>query len=130
MSRLLVTIVLMCYLAVSSGVVVNLHYCMNRLAFTELFGSEPKKCGKCGMDIHESDGCCRDEVQFLKMEDDQKNNPTLHFELPVIEQMVVKPSEFIIASFYSLAGNRHFLNHSPPLLSSQDCYLQNNVFRI
>ncbi len=130
MKKLIVAIVFMSYLAVSSGVIINLHYCMNRLASTEIFGAEAKQCGKCGMDIHQSDGCCRDEVQFLKMDDDQKTSPGVHFELPAISDMVVKPSEFIIASFYTLAQQRHFLNHSPPLLSAQDSYLVHNVFRI
>lgn len=130
MKKLIVTIVFMSYLAVSSGVIINLHYCMNRLASAELFGAETKQCGKCGMDIHQSDGCCRDEVQFLKMDDDQKTTPALSFELPMIEALVMRPSEFIVASFYSFPGKRHFLNHSPPLLSAQDSYLQNSVFRI
>ncbi len=120
----------MTYLAVSSGVIINLHYCMNRLASTELFGSRVSECGKCGMDLHESGGCCHDEVQYLKLHDDQRTTATISFELPSIESMCASPSAFIVASFYAVPEKRHFLNHSPPLLSAQDSYLQNNVFRI
>lgn len=130
MKKFIVTIVCLAYFAVSSGVIINLHYCMNKLASTGLFASATKKCGKCGMDIHKSDGCCRDEVQLLKIEDDQKTTAALTFDLPAIEAMVMKPSDFIAASFYTIPGKKHFLNHSPPLLSSQDSYLQNSVFRI
>lgn len=130
MKKLFVLIVCIVYLAVSSGVIINLHYCMNRLASADFFDTQEKQCGKCGMDIHDSDGCCRDEVQFLKMDDDQRTSAALSFELASIEALVVKPSEFISASFYSIPEKRHFLNHSPPLLSSQDSYLQNSVFRI
>jgi hypothetical protein len=130
MKKFVVAIVLICYLAVSSGVIINFHYCMNKLASTEFFASESKECPKCGMHIETSHGCCRDEVQIVKMEDDQKTSTAFAFELPSLEELVIKPSDFIVASFYAISGKRHFLNHSPPLLSAQDTYLQNNVFRI
>ena len=130
MKKFVVSIVLICYLAVSSGVIINFHYCMNKLASTEFFASATKECPKCGMHIETSHGCCRDEVQVVKMDDDQKISTAFSFELPLLEAPVVKPSAFIVASFYTISGTKHFLNHSPPLLSSQDTYLQNSVFRI
>lgn len=120
----------MSYLAVSTGVIVNFHYCMNKLASTELFASETKECGKCGMHIDESHGCCRDEVQLVKIDEDQKLSPAFSFDLPALDVTGQKPSEFIVTSFYNVPVSRHFLNHSPPLISAQDTYLQNGVFRI
>jgi hypothetical protein len=130
MKKALTTIVLTCYLAVSSGVIINFHYCMNRLASTELFALKGERCGKCGMHTEASDGCCRDEVKVVKMDDDQKITPDFAFHLSALEAPVQKPSEFIITSFVNAPASRHFLNHSPPLLSLQDSYLQNSVFRI
>ena len=130
MKKIIVSIVLLCYLAVSSGGVVNFHYCMNRLASTELFASESKQCGKCGMHTEDSNGCCRDEVKIVKMEDDQKLTAAFTYVLPFLDALVQTPSQFIATSFYNIPGSRHFLNHSPPLLSTQDTYLQNGVFRI
>ena len=124
------SIVLISYLAVSSGIVINFHYCMNKLASAELFASENKQCGKCGMHTEDSNGCCRDEVKIVKMEDDQKLTSTFTFELPSSDAQVHIPSEFIVTSFYNVPDSGHFLNHSPPLLSAQDTYLQNGVFRI
>jgi hypothetical protein len=103
---------------------------MNRLASTQLFATEVKVCGKCGMDIHKSNGCCRDEVKIIKMEMDQKSGSHVSFELPALETLVQVPSEFIIALFVNSAEIRHYQNHSPPLLTEQDTYLQNCVFRI
>jgi len=111
-------------------VIINFHYCMNRLASTELFASDNKQCGKCGMHTDDSNGCCRDEVQVLKMDDDQKNTSAYSFAIPALEALVQKPSDFIVTSFYNVPGTRHYLNISPPLLSAQDTYLQNGVFRI
>lgn len=130
MKKVWVPILLVCYLAVSSGVIVNFHYCMNRLASTELFAAEGKRCGKCRMDMHKSHGCCRDEVKIVKMDDDQKITPAISFELPSLDQTVCVPSEFIAASFYNASEQRNYQDHSPPLLTAQDVCLQNCVFRI
>ncbi|HEY6502521.1 MAG TPA: hypothetical protein VIZ28_00980 [Chitinophagaceae bacterium] len=130
MKKIIASITLLCYLAVTCGVIVNFHYCMDRLASTELFATEAKVCGLCGMNIHKSNGCCRDEVKIIKMEVDQKTTSHVSFELPALEAMEQVPSVFIIASFINDAGIRHFQNHSPPLLTEQDTYLQNCVFRI
>ena len=130
MKKVIVSIILMSYLAFSSGVIINFHYCMNKLASTKLFASETKECGKCGMHIDESHGCCRDEVQIIKMDDDQKLTVVSSFDLPALDALVQKPSAFIVTSFYNVSVSKHFLNHSPPLLSAQDICLQNSVFRI
>jgi hypothetical protein len=103
---------------------------MDRLASAELFATKGKRCGKCGMHTKDSNGCCRDEVKVVKMDNDQKVTPEFAFQLATLEMPVQKPSEFIITSFINASAQRHFLNHSPPLLSLQDSYLQNSVFRI
>jgi hypothetical protein len=130
MKKIAVSILLICYLAVSSGVIINFHYCMNRLASAELFAFEGERCGKCGMHADESNGCCRDEVKIVKMVDDQKLTVAFSYVLPSSDAIVQKPSEYIVTSFYNVPVTRHFLNHFPPLLSEQDTYLQNSVFRI
>lgn len=103
---------------------------MNKLASTQLFASNKSECGKCGMHTDESDGCCRDEVKVVKLVQDQNKIPVVIYEFPPIEQLVTAPSEFIAALFQNTDVQRHFYNHSPPLLSAQDTYLQINVFRI
>lgn len=130
MKKVVVLIVAVCYLAVTCGVVVNSHYCMDRLASKTLFVSQGDKCGRCGMDIHESNGCCRDEVQIVKMEEDQQKATVTSYDIPSLETPVITPSLFITAGFSNPLVRHHFHNHSPPLLSEQDTYLQNSVFRI
>ena len=130
MKKLLALILLVSYFAVSSGVVVNFHYCMNRLASTELFVLEGKKCEQCGMDIHKSHGCCHDEVKVVKMDSDQKVTAAVTMELPSQDVLFQLPSDFIAASFYNASLQKHNQDHSPPLLTEQDTYLHNRVFRI
>lgn len=82
------------------------------------------------MDTHESSGCCHDVVKVVKLNQDQNKIPVVVYELPALEIQVVVPSAFIVAEFENSDSQRQFHNHSPPLLSEQDTYLQNNVFRI
>ena len=130
MKKIIITIVAACYLVVTCGVVVNFHFCMDRLASTSLFVSQEKKCGRCGMEIHESNGCCRDEVQIIKMEEDQTQTNAIAYDFSNVGSPVITPSFYIVAEFEVPNISKHFHNHSPPLLSEQDSYLQHSVFRI
>jgi len=130
MKKLVTSIALACYLTVSCGVVISFHYCMNRLASTQLFATEKKVCGKCGMHTKKSNRCCHDEVKVVKLIQDQNTFSPDSYSIPSIEAVGYVPSEFITAAFYNFNEQRHFHNHSPPLLSAQDTYLQINVFRI
>ena len=130
MKKPLAFILLVCYFVVTSGVVVNSHYCMNRLASTELFVFKGDKCGKCGMNIHKSHGCCHDEVKVVKMQNDQQPTISLAFYLPSLDAAPAVISDFISTSYYNVPVDRPYHNHSPPLLTEQDTYLRNRVFRI
>ncbi len=130
MKKVVIAISALCYLVVTCGITINAHYCMNKLASVHLFGAKPELCGQCGMKIHQSNGCCHDETAVVKLEQDQNKVPAVNFELPSPEITAILPSAFIATAFYNVDEQRHFHNHSPPLLSAQDTYLQINVFRI
>lgn len=130
MKKTIFAISFLCYFAVTSGVVINYHYCMKRLVSVHLFDTAPDTCGMCGMDMHESSGCCRDEVKVVKLDQDQNKLTVALVEAPLFEIPITTPSAFIVAAFENKYEQRHFHNHSPPVLSEQDTYLQNNVFRI
>jgi hypothetical protein len=130
MKKVIASIALVCYLSVSCGVVINFHYCMDRLASTDFFGSEVKRCGKCKMDLHKSKGCCREEVKIIKMNDDQKTGPSMSYGIASLDIPVHITSDFIAAPFFVVRETRHYQNHSPPILGDDDIYLQNRVFRI
>jgi hypothetical protein len=130
MKKLIFTISFLCYFAVTSGIVINSHYCMKRLVSINLFDRTPDVCGKCGMDTHESNGCCRDEIKVVKLDQDQNTLTVTSLAIPSLKIAVTTPSDFIVALFQNIDRQRHFHNHSPPLLSGQDTYLVNGVFRI
>lgn len=130
MKKIVVAISLMLYLGVSTGIVVNFHYCMDRLASTQIFGHEAKVCGQCGMHMDEAMGCCRDEVKVVKMDDDQR---VTFADMLVIQAPAILPIDYSNYFYEFLPESIHkgsLKNHSPPLLSEQDTYLQNRVFRL
>jgi hypothetical protein len=130
MKKISISILLVCYFAVSSGIVVNFHYCMNKLASTEFFATEGKKCGKCGMNMHKGKGCCHDEVKVIKMGGDQKVTAAVNYDFASLATDAILPSAFIATSFYNTPVPNNYNNHSPPLRTGQDIYIQNCVFRI
>ena len=130
MKKIAIVILVGCYLAVTSGVIVNFHYCMDQLASTHLFGGESKQCAKCGMYFDDSNGCCRDEVQVVKMETDQKPGSSIIVDFHSLDAPVQVPSAFLSASFFNVQPEAEPSPHPPPLLPKQDTYLQNCVFRI
>jgi succinate dehydrogenase/fumarate reductase-like Fe-S protein len=129
LKKLLATISTLVYFAVTSGIVINMHYCMDRLNSTELYKTKTETCGKCGMNINESNGCCHDEIKIVKLTNDHTISQLSH-EIKAPEAGVLTYNNLISDLNIDLFQKINYLNHSPPLLSRQDTYLQNCVFRI
>ncbi|MBX2966199.1 MAG: hypothetical protein KF845_08650 [Cyclobacteriaceae bacterium] len=58
------------YLLLTVGVVKTTHYCMGRAKSTEIFSFEAKKC-LCSQFLPESNDCCHDEHEVIKVDDNQ-----------------------------------------------------------
>ncbi|MES1220029.1 MAG: hypothetical protein ABUT20_31290 [Bacteroidota bacterium] len=131
MKKASVIILAVLYFAVSSGMIVNMHYCMNRFASADFNPASGKKeCGICGMHKAKSHGCCHDEVKLVKLQDDQNKASVVAFDFTSFQSIAIIPSIFIATSFYNANETNHCREHLPPLLSMQDTHLQNCVFRI
>lgn len=102
---------------------------MNRLDSAELGAVEADTCGKCGMHVEDSNGCCRDEVKVVKLSTD-------HFASYVVSAFsaattaVLTPTQYLLLPFYNFSEVRETIAHSPPLPGKQDTYLHNRVFRL
>lgn len=130
MKKVLIFISLSVYLALSTGIVVNMHYCMDQLASTHFYGGKSEICGQCGMETDESTGCCRDEVKVVKLQEDQQSVmiAIFDFQLPFVPAPTIQES---ISFFIPEDSDKAPANiHAPPLISEQDTYLRNCVFRI
>jgi hypothetical protein len=130
MKKVLASITVLCYLLLTTGVVVNYHYCMKRLASVTLYAGETKVCGRCGMGMHQSFGCCHDEVEVIRVNADQNMAQAVVIAPNLTELKFSPVSDFLFIDYTNISIGKHHLNHSPPLLNSQDTYLQNCVFRI
>ena len=129
MKKVLASISVLIYFAMTCGVIVNLHYCMGRVQSVDFYGAEKKVCDVCGMSLKNTHGCCKEEVKILKLHDDQ-NKAQASYSIKSIDVTATVPSDFIVTSISNIGKTSHFNDHSPPLLTRQDTYLQNCVFRI
>lgn len=59
------------YLVLSSGLAMEIHHCMDKIAAISFIPSGEKKCGNCGMPKGENN-CCKDELKFVKIPDSFK----------------------------------------------------------
>jgi hypothetical protein len=102
---------------------------MNQFDSAQLYATGTDICGKCGMHTENSDGCCHDELKVVKLTQDH-NVSQLAFD---IKAPAVEPANYndLFADLnIRVVQKTDYLNHSPPLLSDQDIYIQNCVFRI
>jgi hypothetical protein len=128
MKKIIIGILAVLYLAVSSGVVMEVHYCMGKIAGVELYGSHNDKCGRCGM-TEKKNGCCHDEFKIYKLEDSHKNvTSTISFAaeaIPVLYKYRVfnwqEPVQPLAAVFNA---------HAPPDIGGLSLCVVNCVFRI
>lgn len=130
MKKGILAISFLCYMTLTCGVVVNLHFCMDRLASVQVFGEKADHCGQCGMAMHEDNDCCHDEVKVIKLEQDQNKTASPDYTIPALSAHAFFSSAYmdapVLPASYSVAP----VVHSPPKLSGQDIYLQISVFRI
>jgi hypothetical protein len=126
MKRLLATILLVVYAVMSTGFVVSLHYCMDRLNSAQLGETTSDKCDRCGM--HKEGHCCWDDVKIVKVQTSHLT-PKTTIEIPSLAPEIVTPFNYVIVSFPVTDRVKYPLAHGPPI-NKQDTYLTNCVFRI
>lgn len=130
MKRLLTLFIALIYLVMSTGFVMNSHYCMGKLSSIELGRSEVKKC-ICGMriDSTKKNKCCHSKIDVVKLEDSHKSTTSTVFFTNIIgavmPQFYVEP----VLYTYTYTANQ-YLKKLPPNLNKQDTYKRIGVFLI
>ena len=128
MKKGIASILLILYVAFSSGVIINLHYCMNRFDSAQLGAAIADYCTKCGMHTSKSNGCCHDTVKIIKIDDDhQAGGYSIKFQ--DVSGIYVEKNYTPELQVTNNSFTNYTINHSPPI-NEQDTYLQNCVFRI
>ena len=125
MKRFLASILLIIYFTVTTGFVVSFHYCMDKFDSVQL-GSDNDECGKCGMEIKKSGGCCKDDVKLVKMIVDQPVAKMIVADFS-LSLPLTTTTQFLVSSFAKNPASDFPIAHSPPL-HGPDIYLRNGVF--
>ena len=128
MKKIYIGILALVYLAVSSGIALELHYCMGKKAGMDLYGTASEKCGKCGM-TEKDLGCCHDEFKFYKLSD---------FHKTVSNDIDLTASSIAVVSDYNLydwqmpdhSTRTAVNNNSPPGYTAPSACIMNCVFRL
>jgi hypothetical protein len=115
------------YLAITSGVVMNFHYCMGKMASVNLGAGKQELCGKCGM--KEKAGCCESEQKVVKLGDEHQL-PKKSASLEDFNSSLIHSFLIAIQAFPNTKRNAPPYYHSPPDLEAHAIYLENCVFRI
>jgi hypothetical protein len=131
MKKILAISVACMYLAITSGLVLQIHYCMGRqvgssVKFAE---AETHACSKCGMQ-NAKNKCCHDEVKFIKLQDVHKQVTADYQLTPPVA--IVQEFNLINPQLHLTADTAEVCNNSPPDddTGQPSIFLLNGVFRI
>jgi len=123
-----IAILMILYVITTSGVVVNIHYCMGAIASVG-YGvhMHDEACDNCGMT--DKEGCCHTEYKVVKVEDDHQLSyaalPLLQTDAAPLEEL----PQLKTAPSYLLPTTA-LQYHSPPDQRANAVFLHNCVFRI
>lgn len=126
--KVIILILAVMYLGLTSGVMVNIHYCMGEIAGVNYGHPEGDGCSTCGM--VKQDGCCHTDHKFVKADDDHlyAKNIAAPGSTSTTEHPSLYLSEVIFS--YRPPDLKNSQYHSPPDPRSSDFRLHNCVFRI
>jgi len=130
MKKILLSFIVVIYFVFSCGIILNFHFCMGRFSSLEFHRSADKKCTTCGMHKDkDKKGCCHDEVKIIILQNDH------HHSYFAYNYENSQPSLIFISQYLTVILDKEqitptTIDHSPPLVSHQDTYLRNSVFRI
>lgn len=128
MKKSWIAILAILYITVTSGVIVNVHYCMGSIASVAYGWDDHDVCGKCGM-TGDKAGCCHTEYQLVKVDDEHQFVPV---DIPSFETpMSIIPDEIVwINPAPASIQPTTFTYIDPPDPYSNSVYLHHCVFRI
>ena len=128
MKKFLIALLVLLYLAVSSGLAINIHYCMGKVASAGFYHNYSGQCGKCGMKSG-NDSCCKDEFTMVKLNDShQLFNNDINISVPLALLNAYRNNFDADLRTVQLFSQVH--NNSPPDSDNPSLYILHCVFRI
>lgn len=129
--RFLAVILVLLYVGVSTGVAINYHYCMNKLAEVSLYMSDDSdSCPNCGMN-DSSGGCCSHEIKTVRISIDQNlaKQISLGANLSYIVAVLYDMNSSLLP-LQTVSDKITFYYSSPPDVSRQPLFIRNCTFLI
>ena len=134
MKKLLIFTLAFLVLLSSSGVMMNMHYCMGKFTGSSISLSynSASNCTSCGMEkkANATKGCCHDSKTLLKSSTDQK---LLNVEFRLIKSYPIvlfnNGYQFTELKFLSV-NNNSFIVSPPPLIQRPPIFIRNCSFLI
>ncbi|MGF2412710.1 HYC_CC_PP family protein [Ferruginibacter sp.] len=132
MKKILVTILALVYLITSTGVAIQMHYCMGELAGWGLGSDKSQTCSNCGMkeSSEKENGCCKDKHMLIKNTADQKFTETCSFTTQ--DFSIILPANFIEfpPSIFSSVREEKPNKNAPPRSCGVAVYIRNCAYLI
>lgn len=128
MKKGIVFILAILYITLTSGIVINVHYCMGRLTDVTYGHEKDKACDRCGME--QKPGCCETDHQLIKADTDHLAASVL--TAPLIQKDILT-TVFPINQLVVYAASQEIpfqQYHSPPDQRGNSLSLFNSVFRL
>lgn len=130
MKKAVVILLLLIYGYATMGATVHLHYCMNEFVGWSLLNSKAEKCGKCGMDEKDKEGCCKDERKQIKLKTDHQKAGVSAFLTMVLAPAITTPvPDFNFQPFLQVT-ERYSPCHAPPDIGDIKLHVLHCVFLI
>ena len=98
---------------VSTGIAMDIHFCMNERVGAEFFANKNEKCGRCGMTEKET-GCCHNEHKFFKLEIPGKQVSSCSSCEIFKKSIAILHQDFLIDDYFVSATNQ--INKLQPLV--------------
>ena len=125
MKKIVVTILAFLYLGITTGLAVNIQYCMGKIADISFDNTNDDGC-KCGAKTKMP--CCGHEYKFVKVSDGhQLVDNEINFHTPEIQ--LHSYNDFIAVALHESISNKNASAYSHPLSPPNIC-IKNCVFRI
>lgn len=131
MKKFLITLFAVFYLGVSSGAILQFHYCMGQLTDWGLSNDTTQNagnCSNCGMNKGNSEDCCTDKKQEFKVKESQ----TAQVNSCQVQVFALESISYPVLPELALTGASDLIsgNKAPPRAQRIPVFIRNCNFRI
>jgi hypothetical protein len=124
MKKILLSLLAVLYLGISSGIAMDIHYCMGKISQVKFYGKANSNCDKTG-----KKSCCSEKYKFYKL---STAHNTVFNNISFATTGVAIINEYPSYNWQCTTGVAHksVTNNSPPIYIRRSARILNCIFRI